>query len=183
MSYINATESIVGEAEAGRWGEDRIRFYYTTEGLFNEVSLRTHYRAKTIKDQQGKSQTDDYAISEAERDAFLVFLDYAVKNVFAELVKLTKGVDASVFVNTDISGPPAVAASGFSIIDNGNFNSNVLDLVDINARESIILYIMKDWYKTIGHGEEYSRLTIEYMAAIIRLSNILFELRKKLIGT
>jgi hypothetical protein len=143
----------------------------------------THYRAKTIKDQQGKSQTDDYAMSEAERDAFLVFLDYAVRNVFSELVKLTKGVTNSVFVNVDIAGPPAVPASGFSIIDNGNFNENVLGLVDIHARESIILYILKDWYKIIGHSEEYSRLTVEYMGAIVKLSNILFELRKKLIGT
>ena len=174
MAYVYGTESI---------GDDRIRFYYTTEGLFNEVSLMTHYRAKTIKDQTGKSQTDDYAISEAERDAFLVFLDYAVRNVFAELVKLTKGVTSSVFINEDIEGPPAVVASGFSIVDNGNFNENLLGLVDINARESIILYILKDWYKIIGHTEEYNRLSIEYMAAIVKLSNILFELRKKLIGT
>jgi hypothetical protein len=173
MSYIHGTASI---------GTDRIEFYFTTEGLFSEVSLRTHYRAKTIKDQQGKSQVNDYAISEAERDAFNVFLDYAVKNVFFEMIKLTKGVTSSLFVNVD-QGGSVLEASGFSIVDNGSFNDNVLDLVDTKCRESIMLYIMKEWYKMIGLAEEYAKMTADYYQAIVELCNILFELRKKLIGT
>ena len=173
MSYINGTESI---------GADNIRFYYTTKGIFDEVSLRTHYRARTIQDQAGKSQIANFAISDDEADAVNVFLGYAMNKVFSEVVKLTKGIQDSLFVNVNISGPPNVAASGFSIIDNDNYNLNVLNLVDVNIRECIIHYILKEWYRLCGHEAERLVSEKDYTSGITDMCNSLFELRKKLIG-
>ena len=158
--------------------DDRLIFYYGSTALKNEVILRTTYRAKTIKSEGGKSQLDDYAMSENESDAFLLFLDRAIRNVFAELIKLTATVKNSVFVNINKGGSLGVC-SGWYLNDYSAGNDNAIDMIDIFARESIVMFIMKEWYAMMGIASEHERLTIEYRGKIVELSNQTLELRKK----
>lgn len=158
--------------------DDRLLFYYGSDALKNEVILRTTYRAKTIRSEAGKSQLDDYAMSEQESDAFLLFLDRAVRNVFVELIKLTSTVKNSVFVNEDKGGSIGVS-SGWYLNDYGAGNDNTIDMIDIFSREALIFFIMKEWYAMMGITTEYERLYIEYNKKIIELSNQTLELRKK----
>jgi len=158
--------------------EDRLLFYFGTEALKNEVILRTTYRAKTIKSEDGKSQLDDYAMSENEEDAFLLFLDYAVRNVFAELLKLTDAVKNSVFVNTDKGGSIG-ESSGWYLNDYGAGNDNAIDLLDIFSKEAIVHFVMKEWYRLTGVAAEAERSDIEYRQKIISVNNQTLELRKK----
>ena len=167
-----------------------ITFQYLTESLFSEVSVLTNYRAKTIKDGSGKSLSDDYAISENERDIFLLNLNYAVNEIFAEVVKQTKGLENSIFVDTTVVVTPASSnptveevsakASGFSVVDNGAFNDNVLTLLDVNIRKAMINNILAAWYKHSGLQTDMQMAEIEYNKAILSINQRMFELKKKL---
>lgn len=80
----------------------KIRFYYTTDKLFNSVSLRSTYRANMTKNGEGESQLDDIAISQDEKDIVRDFLADAAYEIAAELFKITEGVNSSVFVDAPV---------------------------------------------------------------------------------
>jgi hypothetical protein len=176
MSYKKIAK--VGEVLAN------VRFHFLTESLFNEVSVLTQYRAKTIKDGAGKSLSDDYAISENERDIFLLNLNYAINDIFAEVVKQTKGITASIFVNAEVSLPVADAivgdASGFAVVDHGAFNDNNLTLIDNAIRKAVVNNILKAWYKHNGLQTDMQMAELEYNSAILAINQRMFELKKKL---
>lgn len=159
-----------------------VRFHYLTEGLFNEVSVLSNYRAKTIKDGTGKSQSDDYAISENERDIFGINLNYAINDIFAEVVKQTKGITNSIFVDATVGDPNAIVgkASGFSVADHGAYNDNNLTLIDNAIRKAIINNILKSWYKYNGLQADMQMAELEYNTALVQINQRMFELKKKL---
>ena len=77
----------------------KIKFYWSTSELFDSVQLRTAYRAKMLKDQQGESQLDDFAISPQERRIFVEHLDEIIYELASAMFKLTQGIDASIYVD------------------------------------------------------------------------------------
>ncbi len=97
MSYDKFSAGLQNASEPAK-----IRFWYTTDELFNSVSLRTTYRANMVKTGDGAAELDSVAISQDERDIMVEFLGESIYDVGAELFKITEGIDLSVFVNNSI---------------------------------------------------------------------------------
>lgn len=154
---------------------DIIKFSYSADDLFNIVSLKTMYRARNIKNDKGESQIDDFAISEAERDAFNVFLETAANLVFRTVLKMAKGVSHAIIINTS-------ANVELGIRDNASYNENILDYVDNLIKDTIVYKVISEWYKTCGLDQEYTKIENNYLTNNQLLINGLFELRKPLIS-
>jgi hypothetical protein len=172
MSYENVSAST---------GNGTIRFYYGTTSLFNEVKQRTAYAAKGMTSQDGKAQFDDFSFTDNEEDLFDTFLSYAVPEVFAELVRISKGVTDSVFIDTD-QGDEEGEVSGFSLVDYEAYNDNILILVDKRTREAIVHYLIKEWWKLKGLNDLYKLALETYELAIRAMKDKAFELIKPLMS-
>ena len=155
-----------------------IRFRYLSDDLFSIVMLKTMYRARTIKNDKGESLIDDYAMSQAERDAFDTFLITSANLVFKTVLKMTKGVTSAISIDT----AETTGNTDLIILDNAAFNENILDYVDTLIKDTIVFKVMSEWYKTCGLDEEFAKIEANYNQNKKELINGLFELRKPLIS-
>ena len=73
-----------------------------------------------------------------------------------------------------------VEASGFSIIDNAAFNSNVLPTIDKKMKNCIKYFVMREWYGSVGLKEELASNNELYQLHLIATKNLTHELRKPL---
>jgi hypothetical protein len=109
----------------------KIRFSYETDSLFNKLDLRTHYRAKRVKDGKGESQLDDIAISQDERDIVEEILEQAIFELGSFMFKISQGVDNSIFFNSLLTSEDAITALNTSPTA-GGIGYVTGDLVQIN---------------------------------------------------
>jgi hypothetical protein len=163
-----------------------IYFLYSKQSLFDNVSLRTMYRAKNLKDQQGESQIDDYAMSSDEMDAFNLFIETAVYDAFSIVAKMTTGTTSPIVLNEDIiptTGGEITDAYGFKILDEAAYNPNILYSVDDGVQQYIISHIMSAWYDLVGHDAEFAKWEAKKNAIRTDLiTKRLFQLRKPLLS-
>jgi len=165
-----------------------IAFYYKVNDLFNNVFLKTTYRAKNIRDSNNESQVDEYAISEDEKDAFTLFLQQAIHDVFNYVMKMTTQVENALIININESvvigtGSSTDKVYGFKVKDHEAYNANNLMLVDDGAKKMIENYILKEWYKMVGLDSELQKQLSDYMASRQDLvTKRLFQLRKPFIN-
>jgi len=163
-----------------------IVFYYNTATLLNDVSIRTLFRAKNIKDATGEAQIDDFGLTNDEKSIFDIYLKSAIYNAFAIVVKMTTGittdpvfVDASTTINTVVT--PTV--SGFRILDNAAYNANVLFGVDDGIFQYIRYSVLASWYEAVGLDNEATIWEAKKKAMKADLiTNRLFQLRKPLMS-
>ena len=172
-----------------------IVFWYLREDLFNEVNLLSLYRAKNIVqsagNEAGKTMVDEYALSEDERDAFYIFAKKAIYDAFAQVVKMTKALTDTVFINDGVyTGEESTSgivtsspAYGFILYDNTAYNANVLQLVDNEILKFLRMEILYDWYDLNGMDAEASKYKAKWDESRRDLVNrYLFQLRKPLIS-
>lgn len=159
-------------------------FYYEKMAMFDNISLRTMYRARTLLDGKGESQIDDYAMSTDELDAFLVFIRQAVNDAFDVVLKMTTGIDTQpVFIDeTIIIEPGAVDhpnVYGFKIVDEEAYNENNLYTVDDGIKKYLDYHILAAWYEMVGHVEENAKWMAKRNDARTDLiTRKLFQLKK-----
>lgn len=162
-----------------------IKFYYYTGSLFDDISLRTLYRAKNIRDAQGEALIDDLAITNDEKDAFNTFLKTAIYEIYEVVIKMTSGVTTDpLFINVpQILGTNSNQfISGFRILDHEAYNNNVLLIVDNSIFQFIRYSILAEWYELVGQSDD--AVLWETKKKIIKMELItkkLFQLRKPLI--
>lgn len=171
-------------------GNKVIIFYYPTEDLFNDISLLTMYRAKTIIDQaKGESQVDELGVSQDETDAFKVFGKVAIMDAFAQTVKMTKGVPSSPWIDSVVyTGDSSTSgfvtddkSYGFMIFDNEAYNINMIQLVDHGILQFMRAEILFNWWDMTGIDAEASKAKMKWDDARRTLVNkYLFQLRKPL---
>jgi len=165
-----------------------IVFYFKDDDTFANISLRSQYRAKNIKNEKGESLVDDFALTEDERDAFDLFFEQAIYDAFNVVMKMTTGVSNAVILSTAVStilatGSDADLASGFKVKDHVAYNANNLALVDDGIKNLLLSFVMKEWYKMNGLDAELQKWLGEYLEAKRDLTNKrLFQLRKPLIA-
>lgn len=166
-----------------------IVFYYKTDDLFNNVFLKTTYRAKSLRDKNDEAQVDEYAMSEDEKDAFTLFLQQAIHDVFNSVMKMTSQVTDALILDTSVAAIISDVSAeddkayGFKIKDHEAYNANNLVLVDDGAKKMIENYILKEWYKMVGLDSELQKHLAEYMASRQDLvTKRLFQLRKPFIN-
>lgn len=170
-----------------------IVFWYLREDLFNDVNLLSLYRAKMVIQQggaeTGKSMVDEFAMSEDERDAFYLFAKTAIYDAFSQVVKMTKALTDTVFVNDGIYTGEASTSGivtddpsyGFIIYDNEAYNANVLQLVDNEILKFMRFEILYNWYDLNGMDAESQKYKTKWDDSRRDLVNrFLFQLRKPL---
>ena len=159
----------------------KIRFDYTTDEIFNSVSLRSTYRANMTKLADGESQLDDIAISQDELDIVKEFLAESVYDIAAELFKITEGISLSVYVDTVLTDA-TLASNGFEIKDNAAFNANLLPSLDKKIENTIRYSILREWYASTGLLNDMKINQDMARANLIKVKNLTFQLRKPLMS-
>ena len=163
-----------------------IKFYYSSDKIFNSLSLRTSMRANVIKDTKGETQLDDFAISQSEKGVVKEMSEQAVFDIFSKMFKITEGVASPIFVETSVLpsgvGAIAVIASGGSIKDNASFDANVLLNVDKKIENCIRYYIMSEWYLMTAMFDDAKLNRERYQGYVIELKSLLLQLRKPLMS-
>lgn len=89
-----------------------IRFYFKRDTLFNDVSLMSNFMAKNLASKEGNSLTDDFSISDDEKDLFGVCVQQTLPDIYEAMAKITNGVssafeDAQTFVVPEHHSVPA----------------------------------------------------------------------------
>ena len=163
-----------------------IVFYYAEDTVFNNLSLRTLYRAKNILDKEGNSMVDDYAMSGDEKDAFRLFFETAIYDAFDIVTKMAAGISTDpVFINSSQTIATIVIPNlyGFRIVDNAAYNINVLYGVDDGIRKFVDYHILSSWYELVGLDTELQKwLAQRNEARTDLITRRLFQLRKPLIS-
>lgn len=147
-----------------------IRFYYKQDSIFSRVAYETAMRAKSIKDQSGEAQLDDFALTEDERNLFKIFFDRALLDVLKVFLKHTKGIPKADVIDENgmESTTPSTTSDDygeFEIRDNDAYKSSTLEWIDRQVKEMLTLHVKSSWYESVGL-EELSKLSMDkYLVA------------------
>ena len=98
----------------------KIRFYYNRDTLFNDVSLMSNFMAKNLATKEGNSLTDDYALSDDERDLFAVCVRACLPDIYEAMLKITNAIDSAFDDEVTEAGPDPEAGTyvEFTLQDN-----------------------------------------------------------------
>lgn len=153
-----------------------IKFYYKRDVLFNEVSLMSNYMAKNLATKDGNSLTDEYAISDDERDLVNVSIRATLPDIYEAMVKITNSV-SSAFDDDELVGADHCVV--FVLQDNDAYNSNVLTMVDASLNNCIKHGTLREIYSTITQPEFYNVCSARFIGELYKLKQRLFQLKKK----
>lgn len=164
-----------------------IIFYYYTDDLFDRVNALSLYKAKNIKNQQGESMVDEYALTQGERDAFNVFMPSCATKVFGLVFKMTNAVDNAMVISGDVPiGSDSTALEdvyAMIINDRDAYNSNALDMVDKGINDMLVWLCLSDWYELNELDAQAAKALAKYNELKLDMANRrLFDLRKPLLN-
>lgn len=154
----------------------KIKFYYKRDTIFDEVSLMSNYMAKNLATKDGNSLTDEYAISDDERDLVDVCIRAALPDIYEAMTKITHSIvdafDDEATVGSDL-------CVTFTIQDNDAYNNNVLTMVDASLNNCIKQGTLREIYSTITQPEFYNVCSTRFIGELYKLKQRLFQLKKK----
>jgi hypothetical protein len=155
--------------------DNKIKFSYSQNTLFDATSLRTTYMTKNMENKKGENIGEEYALSEDEKDAFLICLTTILSEVFEIFLKQTAGV-VDAFKTTPVEGGDVTI--DISINDHDAYNENVLSLVDTAIYDCIIDGCIKSWFETVVQAELIGISNNQYVLKKEVLKRRLFQLKK-----
>ena len=159
---------------------ETIQFYYKRDTIINEVSLMSNYMAKNLATKDGNSLTDEYAISDDERDLVEVCIRAALPDIYEAMTKITNSVSNAFDDDTVVSGDHCVV---FTLQDNKAYNNNVLTMVDASIYNCIKHGTLREIYSTITQPEFYNICSTRFIGELYKLKQRLFQLKKKSVET
>jgi hypothetical protein len=154
----------------------KIKFYYKKDTLFNDISLMSNYMCKNMTSKDGNSLTDEYAISDDERDLVDVSVRATLPDIYEAMVKITNSIDSAFEDEDTISGETCVS---FTIQDNEAYNGNVLTMVDASLYNCLKYGTLREVYSTITQTEFFNLCTARFLSELFKLKGRLFQLKKK----
>jgi hypothetical protein len=154
----------------------QIKFYYKKDVLFNDVSLMSNYMCKNMATKDGNSLTDEYAISDDERDLVDVALRSILPDIYEAMTKITNSVNGAFDDDEVISTDHCVS---FTIQDNSAYNDNVLTIVDASLYNCLKYGTLKEVYATIVNPDFFKISAERFVAELFKLKQRLFQLKKK----
>ena len=173
----------------------KILFYYDRETLFNDVSLMSNFMAKNLASKEGNSLTDEFAMSDDEKDLFGVCVQQTLPDIYESMAKITHAVipafdddvtEAGTKSGTDISGTTVTIPIGhyveFTLQDNDAYNENVLTMVDVSLYNAIKQGTLKEYYSVIIQPDFFKVCTERFIAELFKLKQRLFQFKKKSIA-
>lgn len=155
-----------------------IKFYYSRDNLFNDVSLMSNFMAKNLANKEGNSLTDEYAISDDERDLYGVCVQQTLPDIYEAMVKITGGVDSAFQADATRTGTTDKFII-ISIQDNDAFNDNVLSLVDASLYNAIKIGTLKEFYSIVIQPDFFKVCAERFLGELFKLKQRLFQLKKK----
>ena len=157
-----------------------IEFKYKKDVLFNDVSLMSNYMSKNLSTKDGNSITDDYAISDDERDLVDVCVRATLPDIYEAMVKITNTVSSAFEDDKVVSeGGQSVHYVSFTMQDNGAYNANVLTMVDASLYNSLKYGTLKEVYSTVVQPEFFNTCANRFVGELYKLKQRLFQLKKK----
>lgn len=156
----------------------KIQFYYDKDVLFNDVSLMSNYMSKNLSTKDGNSLTDDYAISDDERDLVDVCIRATLPDVYEAMVKITNSIN-SAFEDDDTTVVTGKHCVSFTIQDNDAYNENVLNMVDASLYNCLKHGTLKEVYSTVVQPEFFNTCSARFVGELYKLKQRLFQLKKK----
>ena len=168
-----------------------IKFLYNRDTIFNEVSLMSNYMAKNLATKDGNSLTDEYAISDDEKDLVNVSIRATLPDIYEAMTKITSDVssafddDVQESAGTDEKGTAYAAGHyvEFIIKDNNAYNDNVLTMVDASLNNCVKHGALREIYSTITQPEFYNVCSTRFIGELYKLKQRLFQLKKKSVTT
>lgn len=170
----------------------KILFYYNRDTLFNDVSLMSNYMCKNIATKDGNALTDDYAISDDEKDLVNVAIRATLPDIYESMTKITNSVvpafedevtEAGTKSGTDISGTSVTIPEGkyveFTLLDNEAYNANVISMVDASLYNCIKEGVLKEIYSMIVNADFFRLCADRFVSELYKLKSRLFQLKKK----
>lgn len=154
----------------------KIKFYYEKDTLFNDISLMSNYMCKNMTSKDGNSLTDEYAISDDERDLVDVSVRATLPDIYEAMVKITNSINSAFEDEDTISGKTCVS---FTIQDNEAYNGNVLTMVDASLYNCLKYGTLREVYSTITQTEFFNLCTARFLSELFKLKGRLFQLKKK----
>ena len=171
----------------------KVLFYYNRDTLFNDVSLMSNYMAKNLTSKDGNSLTDDYAISDDEKDMFDVCVRASLPDIYESMAKVTNSIipafdddvtEDGTTSGKDITGTVTVTiAAGhyveFALLDNGAYNANVLTMVDASLNNCLKQGVLKEFYSNVIQPDFFKVSSDRFVSELFKLKQRLFQLKKK----
>ena len=154
----------------------KIQFYYNRDTIFEEVSLMSNYMAKNLATKDGNSLTDEYAISDDERDLVNISIRAALPDIYEAMTKITTLVADAFDDDVTVSGNSCVS---FTVLDNAAYNDNVLSIVDASLNNCVKFGTLKEIYSTLPQPEFFNSCSNRFVAELFKLKQRLFQLKKK----
>lgn len=159
-------------------GSGKIKFYYDKDTLFNDISLMSNYMCKNMTSKDGNSLTDEYAISDDERDLVDVSVRATLPDIYEAMVKITNSINAA-FEDADTETVSGKTCVSFTIQDNEAYNGNVLTMVDASLYNCLKYGTLREVYSTITQTEFFNLCTARFLSELFKLKGRLFQLKKK----
>ena len=170
---------MVGNKEIGI-----ITFSYNDEEMFNEVSMLSAYMAKSWAG-EGAS-IDDYCITSDEKELYDSCLRQALPSIYETMLKMSSGIEDafkdSVELKSDETDGLKRKAGKYieiSINGTGEYNSNLLSLVDSTLRDCIKFSTLAEYYSFCMNKDLQAVAGSKYSNSLLLLDQRLFQLKKK----
>ena len=150
-----------------------IKFSYTISDIFGKASQKSAFNAKNLRDKEGRSLVDNFAITTDEKGVFVQGLRSVLPDIFSIILKITTGLDKAYDLDEENE------EVYFTINDNMAYNDNALSLVDNSIEECLIEGSLMEWYKNCTQADLLNLYSKSYGMNIEKLFHRLFQLRKK----
>ena len=165
-----------------------LTFYYNSEELFNDVGLLSAYMTKNLVSDAG-STSDEYNITEDERDVYNICVKQAMPIIYENLVKLTSHIDdafSEVIINggeNDGLNREAGTYVEFNLKDNGAYNKNVRTLIDATLYDCIKYGVLNEFYSICVNADLFRIASDKFTASLYNLNKRLFQLKKRSVAS
>jgi hypothetical protein len=135
-------EDFIEALDNGETGDQYyVLFAHEIEPLFEKIKRRTALRGKLAKDDKGALQTENFQITEDERDVFLEFLQDRASKIFKSISGYSKLINSAFRFNVRF-GDPEFSSTVTSVDPTGLIiTDNTLDM-EVNAYAGMKLVII-----------------------------------------
>lgn len=159
---------------------NKITFYFEVGTMFDLISSQTMYATRNLKNEAKESLIDEMAITEDERDWFMIFLQKGAEEVFNKLTKYATGIEDSIVFNDEIDN--VANCLGVSILDKSTedvpiYSTNLLARVSSVLSECIQYWVLKEWFAINNVASLTQKFEAMFVKATANLINASFKLK------
>ncbi len=150
----------------------QIIFFYQTETIMDRLKMYTQTMTRFL---EGENHiTDD------ELDLVVVEAEKAINQIFNVAYKLSKGIQNSIFVNSEfaIGGVNYGDCFGFKLVNYHGHNENIVQVVDSLIEKYLVSIISLTWFTLIGKGDLVKLESQNQNDIAVSYNNSLTELYK-----